>query len=210
MRLDIRADCRIFSVSLAASMNAIHPYPWSGFPLEFWIYFEFMGVLHLALFTLGCLIFALLAIRQRGKFLGRMCRLGLFLGLLLVIGSVANGLWSCLVWGRLYDSVDYVFDFSAFWPITQGVIDARFGDERGHLFGVSLFQLQLVWLLFATGTWTATILLYRLFCRRPPANKEPAPNRREPNPLDGSGNGIVMLRSASTVLAVAGLGRQAS
>jgi hypothetical protein len=188
-------------------MNEIHPYSWSGFPLEFGIYFEFMGILHLALFSVGCLIFAVLAIRQRGKFLGRVGHLALFLGLLLVIGSVANGLWSCSVWGRLYYSTDYVFDFSAFWPITQGLIDETFGDMRGQLFGVSLFQLQIVWLLFATGTWAATILLYRLVCRRPPANKGAAANQRERSPLDGSGNAIVLLCSAGAVPAVAELGR---
>ena len=148
--------------------------PWSQFPFEFGIYFEFMEMLHLVLFAVGCLIFAMLAIRQRGRFLRRVGRLGLFLGLLLLVGSVANGLWSCLVWGRLYYSTDYVFDFSAFWPITQWTIDAPFGTERGQLLGVSLFQVQLVWLLFAAGTWTATILLYRLICKRPPANKSQA------------------------------------
>ena len=149
--------------------------PWSEFPFEFAIYFVFMGMLHLVLFAVGCFIFALLAIRQRGRFLRRVGRLGLFLGLLLLVGSVANGLWSCLVWGRLYYSTDYVWDFSAFWPITQWTIDAPFGTERGQLFGVSLFHVQLIWLLFAAGTWTATILLYRLICKRPPANKSPEP-----------------------------------
>src|SRR5262249_15946239 len=129
-----------------------------------------MGLLHLALFVVGSLIFAELAIRQRGTFLRRVGRFGLFLGLLLVVGSVANGFWSCLVWGRLYFSTDYVFEFSPFWPIIQKVIDAPFGDMRGQLFGVSLLQWQLVWLLFAASTWAVTILLYRLICRRPPAN----------------------------------------
>ena len=113
------------------------------------MYFALMGVLHLAMFAVGCLILGALAIRQRGTFLRRVGRLGLFLGLLLIVGSIFNGLWSCLIWGRLYFSTDYVFDFSPFWPITQKVIDAPFGDMRGELFGVSLFQLQLVWLLFA-------------------------------------------------------------
>ena len=188
-------------------MNTIHPYSWSEFPLECGIYFVFMGVLHLALFAIGCLIFAVLAIRQRGRIFRRVGRLGLFLGLLLAIGSVTNGLWSCLVWGRLYYSTDYVFDFSVLWPIKQGVIDAPFGDMRGQLFGVSLFQLQLVWLLFAAGTWTASILLYRLICRRPPANKCAAANRRERSPLDGSDSSSITLRSTGAVPAVAELGR---
>lgn len=140
-----------------------------------------MGVLHLIVFVGVCLVFAALAIRQRGTFLRRVGRFGLFVGLLLIVGSLANGLWSCLVWGRFYFSTDYVFDFSPFWPITQRVIDAPFGDMRGQLFGVSLFQLQLIWLLFAAGTWTVTILLYRLICRRPPAN-----HALQPTP-DGAG-----------------------
>ena len=129
-----------------------------------------MGVLHLTAFVVGCFVIAAVAIRQRGTFLRRAGRFGLFVGLLLIVGSLANGLWSCLVWGRLYFSTDYVFDFSPLWPITQKVIDAPFGDMRGQLLGVSLFQLQLVWLLFAVGTCAITIVLYRLICRRPPAN----------------------------------------
>jgi hypothetical protein len=151
-------------------MSTPHPYPWSEFPAECLLYFAFMGLLHLAALAIGCLICGLVAVRQRGTFLRRVRRLGLFLGLLLVVGSISNGLWSCLVWGRLYFSTDYVFDFSPFWPITRGVIDAPFGEMRGQLLGVSLVQLQLVWLLFAAGTWAVSILLYRLIRRRPPAS----------------------------------------
>lgn len=149
-------------------MSTIHPYSWSEFPTECLIYLSIMGALHLALFAAGCAVFAVLTIWRRGTFLRRVRRFGLFLGLLLVTGSVANGFWSSLVWGRLYYSTDYVFDFSPFWPITQKLIDAPFGDMRGQLLGVSLFQLQLVWMLFALATWTLTIVMFRLMCRRPP------------------------------------------
>jgi hypothetical protein len=149
----------------AARMSTFHSQPWSSYPAECGIYLVFMGLLHLAIFVVGCLILAAVAIRQRGTFLRRARQLGLFLGLLLVVGSVSNGLWSCLVWGRLYFSTDYVFDFSPFWPITQRVIDAPFGDMRGQLLGVSLSQLQLVWLLFAVPTWAVAIVLYQ-FIRR--------------------------------------------
>jgi hypothetical protein len=135
------------------------------------LYFALMGALHLAIFAVDCLILGALAVRQRGTFLRRVGRFGLFMGLLLIVGSVFNGVWSCIIWGRLYFSTDYTFDFSPFWPISQKTIDAPFGDMRGELFGVSLFQLQLVWLLFASGTWAVAIVLYRLVCRRPPANK---------------------------------------
>lgn len=158
-------------------MNAFHPYPWIEFPAECMGYFTLMGLVHLVCFVIGCLVLAALAIRQRGTFFRRVRRFALFIGLLLVVGSVSNGFWSCSIWGRLYFSTDYVFDFTPFWPITQRVIDAPFGDMRGQLLGVSLFQLQLVWLLFAAGTWTAAILLYRLICKRSSANQS-VPARR--------------------------------
>jgi hypothetical protein len=151
-------------------MNNIHPYSWSEFPAECLMYFMVMGALHLAVFVVGCIILTALAIRQRGTFLRRVRRFGLFVGLLLVVASFSNGFWSCLVWGRLYFSTDYVFDFSPFWPITQGLIDAPFGDMHGQLLGVSLLELQLVWFLFAAATWAVTILLFRSVCRQPPAN----------------------------------------
>src|SRR5439155_13427321 len=98
----------------------------------------------------------------------RARRLGLFIGLFLLVGSLGNGLWSCLIWGRLYDSMDYIFDFTPFWPIARRVIDEPWGDEHGRLFGVSLFQLQLIWFLFAAGTWGLTVALYRLIRRLVP------------------------------------------
>jgi hypothetical protein len=151
-------------------MSTFHPDSWSAFPGECLLYLALMGALHVAIFVVGCLVLAALAIKQRGTFLTRAGRFGLLVGLLLVVGSIFNGLWSCLVWGRLYISTDYVFDFSPFWPITQNVIDAPFGDMHGQLLGVSLFQLQLVWLLFACGTWGLVLFLYRRICKHPAAN----------------------------------------
>jgi len=144
-------------------MNTFHPQPWSEFPLECGLYLMLAGLLHLAVFVVGSVPLAVLGIMQRGTFLRRVGRLGLFLGLLLMVGSVFNGVWSCEIWGRLYFSTDYVFDFTPFWPITQKVIDAPFGKMRGELLGISLFQLQLVWFLFAAGTWAVSSFLYRLF-----------------------------------------------
>jgi len=130
-----------------------------------------MGVLHLVIFVIGCAVLGAIAIRQRGSFLRRAGHFGLFMGVLLAVGSIFNGVWSCLIWGRLYFSTDYVFDFSPFWPITRKVVDASFGDMRGELLSASLFQLQLVWLFFAAGTWAVTILVYRRVCKRPPASQ---------------------------------------
>ncbi len=138
------------------------PIPWSQFPVECLFYFIPMSVLHLAAFLVGCGIVAVLPHKQPGTVRRSIGHLALFVGLLLLVGSVFNGLWSCLIWERLYDSTDYVFDFMPFWPISRAVIDAPWGDARGRLIGVSLFQLQLIWLLFAAGTWGATAFCYRL------------------------------------------------
>jgi hypothetical protein len=153
--------------------NTFQPYPWSEFPMECLIYLMFMSVVHLAAFIIGCAFAAPVFGEERGMFRRRVGGLGLFPSLLLVVGSFFNGLWSCTVWGRLYCSTDYVWDFMPFWPVTQRDIDAPFGNERGRLLGVSLFQLQLVWFLFAAGTWGVTIFLYR-FIRRHSGLNAPA------------------------------------
>ena len=139
-----------------------HPIPWIDFPGECFYYLCFVSVVHLAAFAVGSVGLAIVPSKFPGTKLKRIGRFVLFNGLLLLSGSFFNGLWSCLIWDRLYDSTDYVFDFMPFWPITRGVIDAPFDDERGRLLGVSLFQLQLIWFLFAAGTWGATIFIYRL------------------------------------------------
>jgi hypothetical protein len=146
--------------------SAIHPYPWIEFPIECWFYLLPMSIFHLAAFLIGVGVIAALALKQPGSFRRRIARLALFLTLLLILGSLANGLWSCMIWGRLYYSTDYVFDFMPVWPITQGFIDAPFGSERGKLLGVTFIQLQLVWLLFALGTWACTVVFYRAILRR--------------------------------------------
>ena len=154
-----------------------HPIPWSEFPMECFIYLYLMGYVHAALFVIVCAVMAFVPSTQRRGKLRRIGRFSLFNVLLLLVGSFFNGLWSCLVWDRLYDSTDYVFDFTPFWPITQGVIDAPWGDQRGRLLGVSLFQLGLVWILFAAGTWITTAILYVLVRKlaRPASVEKPAP-----------------------------------
>src|ERR1043166_3494406 len=139
-----------------------HPIPWTEFPTECFYYLCFMSVVHLVALGVGSAILAALSSKQRGAKLRRIRRFALYNGLLLLVGSIFNGLWSCLIWDRLYDSTDYVFDFIPFLPIGHWALDRPWGDERGRLLGVSLSQLQLVWLLFAAGTWGSATLLYRL------------------------------------------------
>ena len=147
------------------------PITWDQFPIEcFWYVYPFMWAVHLVIFFIGFIISAMLPLKQPGTLKRRTKRLGLFVLILLFVGALFNGLWSCLIWGRLYYSSDYIFDFSPFWPITRSIIDDPFDPRSGELFGVSLLQLQLIWLLFAAGTWAVTIYLYRIIRRRLAAN----------------------------------------
>ncbi len=142
------------------------PIPWSEFPAECLWYFAPMSVLHLLIFGIGSCVLFLLSRRSPDTLRRRVRRFGLFLLLFLLVGSFFNGLWSCLVWDILYHSTDYIFDFMPFWPITQSVIDAPWGDDHGRLLDVSLFQLQLVWFAFAVSTWKSTFILFRLVSTR--------------------------------------------
>jgi hypothetical protein len=148
------------------------PFPWAEYPMECFLYvWPMMGIFHLILFAVGCVILLFASAKEPSTYARRIRRFGLFLFLLLFVGALFNGFWSCLIWGRYYYSLDYVFDFSPFWPITQGIIEAPFGDQHGALLRGSLFQLQCIWFLFAAGTWTVTIFLYR----RIRGHLEPAP-----------------------------------
>lgn len=139
-----------------------------------------MGLLHLVVFVVGCIVLLVMLWRKPHVLKRRVSRFALFMLLLLLVGAFFNGLWSCLIWDRLYHSTDYVCDFSPFWPISQRVIDRPWGDERGRLLGVSLLQLQLVWFPFAVGTWAATILLYRRLRRRSAPNNALQPTADVP------------------------------
>ena len=127
-------------------------------------YFVPMSILHFAAFVIGCIVLIFFC-EKPGTYLPRVGWFGTFLALLLIVGSLFNGLWSCFVWGRLYYSADYVFDFSLFFPINQNYIDITFGNERGKLLGVSMLQLQCVWGLYSAGVWSLTVMLYMQFRR---------------------------------------------
>ena len=142
------------------------PIPWSEFPTECFYYLLPMSVLHLVIFIIGFCVVLFLPRKMPGALLEHTKLFALFLLMFLFVGAIFNGFWSCLIWGRLYNSTDYFFDFMPFWPITQRVIDAPWGDARGQLLGVSLIQLQLVWLLFAISTWGCTFTLFRFLSRK--------------------------------------------
>jgi hypothetical protein len=148
-------------VELTAAFHS-SPFPWSDFPAECGWYVFFVGVLHLVVLGVGALILAFLSAKHPGQFLGRMLRLAVFLGVLLVAGAVLNGLWSCLIYGQFYNSSDYDCGFLPFWPFTKYWMEMR--DSAGELMDVPL-QMHFIWLFFTASTWVVTIVLFRLIFR---------------------------------------------
>jgi hypothetical protein len=166
------------NVNLGYQLPAI---PWTEFPAECLWYFVPMAVFHAVVFLVGCLILIVVT-RNRSIILKRIQKLALFILLLLIVGSLFNGVWSCSVYNRFYHSTDYIFDFIPFWPISWITVDTPWGDGHGELYGTTtLFQLKLLWLLFAIGTWGTTILLYRTFRRWSRGEKSPQMNMLLPS-----------------------------
>ena len=147
-------------------MIAVQTYGLLSYVGECAWYWAFMSVVHAAVFALGVGVFALASRFRRGRFRSWFRRWTFFTICFFITAGLTNGLWSCLVFGRLYWSTDYIFDFSPFWPITQRVLDYRFGDQVGGLLGVSLLQLQALWLAFAVCAWVSGYALYRWYLRR--------------------------------------------
>lgn len=84
-----------------------------------------------------------------------------FNALLLVCGTVANLLWDRFIFGNVYVSTDYVFDFTPFLPITQAWVDAPWGNQTGAIYqGLNILHVQIIWFAFAFATWMTAIYLY--------------------------------------------------
>lgn len=147
----------------AALPPHIETYGPLSYPQECFAYSLFGGTVHVAFFLAGVLVLGALSIIQGGHFLRWQRRWAVFNLSFFVAASLVNGAWSCLVFGRLYWSTDYVSDFLPFWPITQSVLDARFGDQAGGLLGISLLQLQALWVPFAACAWIFGYAGYRRF-----------------------------------------------
>ena len=120
-----------------------------------------MAVLHCGVFIIGCLVLFFLSRKKPDVLRKRVFNFGLFLLLFLIVGSLANGIWGCLIYNRLYHSVDYIFDFTPFWPVTLNV-------DRPHVegYGTTPGQLNAIWFTFAAFTWAVTVALYRLSHRK--------------------------------------------
>ena len=128
----------------------------------FSIYFFFAGVFHVASFVLLALLLAPVAFRSSARYLFLIERIGLFSSLLLLTGSILNGVWMGAVYQRLYSSQDTVVDCYPFIPFGHWVLDQEYGGETGALLnGAELWHLQALWLLFAATAWGLAVFLYR-------------------------------------------------
>ena len=128
-------------------------------------YLVFLGIVHVILFAAFCFL-----IGPRRKYWRpfQFRRAALFFVLLLAVGAIFDGLWSCEIYTRLYYTMDYFCDFIPFVPFFGGM--RADGRGWGGLKGVTLWQVELVWLIFAVCAWSSTVFLYRLICRRWPFN----------------------------------------
>ncbi|MGI6100599.1 MAG: hypothetical protein GX174_04835 [Lentisphaerae bacterium] len=124
-------------------------------------YGHVMGLFHLALVAVALILALPWRFVSKQKYVIFARGFFVFNATLWLCGMVANLLWDTFIFGRLYTSTDYVFDFFPFFPITQGYIDRPWGDETGQIFhGLNIRHIQLIWLLFACITWLATFFLY--------------------------------------------------
>lgn len=94
--------------------------------------------------------------------------LALFLVLLAIFGGLFAIFWKFDVVERLYHSIDIdtETDFLEFFPPTQEFITRVWYQDQGRLLSASMFQLQLVWLIYATGVWSLTVICYSFIMRR--------------------------------------------
>ncbi|MEO6054029.1 MAG: hypothetical protein ABIP97_08465 [Chthoniobacterales bacterium] len=126
----------------------------------------FMSAACSPVFLIGCIVALFIPPKNKPAYHGRVGRFGLLLITFVVTWVLFNSLWSTYIWSHFYYSTDFLYtDFLPYWPITQGYIDIPFGNEKGYLIGITITQLQLLWLLFAIGTWSFTFVLYPLLRR---------------------------------------------
>src|SRR3954464_3655956 len=107
-----------------ATLPNIETYGPRSYPMECFVYWFYGGFIHCAFFLAGLIVITAASIFERRHFRRRLTRWATFNGFFFVAASLVNGAWSCVVFGRLYWSTDYVSDFLPFWPITQSVLDA--------------------------------------------------------------------------------------
>src|SRR5579862_4850553 len=70
---------------------------------ECYFYLMFMSLVQLVFFTIGCIVLSAISAfskKQRPPLLRRIGGFAAFNALLLLVGAIFNGVWSCTIWGR--------------------------------------------------------------------------------------------------------------
>lgn len=133
---------------------------WLEYPAECLWYLMPGIVYHIIALILSLIAVAMIQFFKFCK--PRITTVLIFQGYLLIIAMLVNGIWSCSIWGKLYWSVDYTADFSAFFPITPRKIVYSWGPElSGGLNKISLTVLNLIWAFFAVITWGLAFIATR-------------------------------------------------
>jgi hypothetical protein len=136
------------------------PKSWSEFPTECLWYLLPGGLFHVI--AVPVILSVMATLGWIGLFRPKISTLMIFQAYLLISSMIVNGFWSCIIWGKLYWSVDYTSDFSVFMPIRRSQVEYSWSPEMaGGLNGVTLTQLNLVWASFAISAWILAFLATR-------------------------------------------------
>jgi predicted membrane protein len=137
---------------------------------EIVIHAVFTGVLFAALYLLIAAGLLPTIFFQDGKrYLSRLSRLALFLGLLFAWGAVAGSIWWWALAPRWYVRADPIVEYVAILPFGEWAIDEMCGAYL--LPGVTMQGLRLRWLLMSLPVWGLAWWCYRWIR-----------SRREPHP----------------------------
>lgn len=161
--------------------NLIHEYE----PLfQICSYAMLMGIVHGIVVVGAALLATPVLFVSRWKYWIFLRGFAVFNVMLLVCGTLANLLWDRLIFRNVYVSMDYIFDFLPFLPITQKLIDTPWGHQTGAIYlGMNIFHVQAIWFAFAFATWMTTIYLYarvRKFWMRKEVIEPANPGYRSP------------------------------
>lgn len=146
-------------------MQMIEKIPWTSTPHSWLLYALGSFVDHVVVALLGAALVAVIALWFRRNLRTPLQRWLLFNAALFFAGMMVSGFWDVFIYGHLYVTANYFSDFSPFVPVTRSTIDAHLDGYSGHLMGVTMARLQLVWGLFALCAWGLAFLFYGLIRR---------------------------------------------
>ena len=128
---------------------------------QVYAYFLLAGMVHAALAAAGLVLALPLVFFRHHAYVVFARGFVVFNVLLLICGCAANLLWDRFVFGTVYVSMDYVFDFTPFWPLSQRHIDMKWGDVSGEIYhGMGMAHVRALWAAFSFAAWMGTIFLY--------------------------------------------------